>query len=63
MSRSANQLGGFYMIRVFTERYFWKDYNYTFSLNVVIIVNFKCIQIIRKEVLSDDFEQVFVFKV
>ena len=46
------------MIRVFTETYFQTDYNYIFSLSIVIIVNFKHIQIFRKEILSADFEQV-----
>ena len=48
------------MMRVFTERYFRKDYNYIFSLSVVIIANLKRIQIVRKECY---FEQVFVFKI
>ena len=41
---------GFSTIRAFTESYFQTDYKYIFSVNVVIIVNFKRIQIIRKEV-------------
>ena len=53
---------GFYITRVFTESCFLTDYNYIFSMNVVIIVNFKSIHVIRKEVLSVDFEKVFVFK-
>ena len=48
------------MIEVFTEKYFWTDFNYNFSLNVVIIVNFKRIQVIRKEV-GLLFEHVFFF--
>ena len=51
---------GFYVIRVFTESCFLTDYDYIFSMNVVIIVNFKRIHVIRKEVLSVDFEKVFV---
>ena len=51
------------MIRVFTESYFRTVYNYIFSLNFVIIVNFKRIQIIRKERgLSANIEQVFTSK-
>ena len=51
------------MIRVFTETYFRTVYNYIFSLNFVIIVNFKRIQIIRKERgLSANIEQVFTSK-
>ena len=51
------------MIRVFTESYFRTVYNYIFSLNFVIIVNFKRIQIIRKERgLSANIEQVFASK-
>ena len=50
LQRSASQLTGFYMISVFTARYFRTDYNYFFTLNVVIFVNFKHIQITRKEV-------------
>ena len=54
---------GFYLIRVFTESYFRTVYNYIFSLNFVIIVNFKRIQIIRKERgLSANIEQVFTSK-
>ena len=41
---------GFYLIRVFTERYFRTEYKYNFSLNVVLVVNFKSIQIFRKEI-------------
>ena len=48
--RFSNQMTCFYFIRVFTQRYFQTDYNYIFSLNVVIIVNFKLIQIFWKEV-------------
>ena len=41
---------GFSTIAAFTESYFQIDYKYIFSVNVVIIVNFKSIQITRKEV-------------
>ena len=50
LQRFANQLTGFYIIKVFSETYFRTDYNHIFLLNVVIFVNFKRIQIIRKEV-------------
>ena len=50
LQRFANQLTGFYMIRDFTERYFLTDYNFIFSLNVVIIGIFKHIRIIKEDI-------------
>ena len=38
------------MIRPFTERFFRADYDYIYSLNVIIIADFKLIQIFRKEI-------------
>ena len=50
LKRFAILLTDFYMIIDFSERYFRTDFNDIFSLSVVIIANFKRIQIIRKEV-------------
>ena len=50
MQRFANQITGFYIKRAFTENNFRTACSDNFLLNVVVIVNFKRIEIIRKEV-------------
>ena len=37
----ANQLTGFYMIQVFTERYFQTDINLTYNLSFLIFLKFR----------------------
>ena len=46
----TSQLTGFYIIKVFPEKYFRTDYDHNFLLNDIIFFNFKRIQVIRKEV-------------